>query len=52
MTTIEYEIDINAPLDKVYEYYTNPDNIKQAWPQDIVKESENVSGQKMKKVQK
>ena len=46
MTTIEYEIDINAPLDTVYEYYTNPDNIKQAWPQDIVKESENVSGQK------
>jgi ligand-binding SRPBCC domain-containing protein len=46
MQTIQYEIYINAPLDKVYEYYTNPDNIKQAWPQDIVKESENVSGQK------
>jgi ligand-binding SRPBCC domain-containing protein len=46
MTTIQYEIDINAPVDKVFEYYTNPDNIKQAWPQDIVKESENVSGQK------
>jgi len=46
MTSIQYEIDINAPVDKVYEYYTNPDNIKQAWPQDIVKESENISGQK------
>ncbi len=46
MTTIQYEIDINAPVDKVFEYYTNPDNIKQAWPQDIVKESENISGQK------
>ncbi len=46
MATIQYEIDINAPVDRVYEYYTNPDNIKQAWPQDIVKESENISGQK------
>ena len=46
MATIQYEIDINAPVDKVFEYYTNPDNIKQAWPQDIVKESENISGQK------
>ncbi|HJU58818.1 MAG TPA: SRPBCC domain-containing protein [Nitrososphaeraceae archaeon] len=37
---------MNAPLDKVYEYYTNPDNIKQAWPQDIVKESESLSDSK------
>jgi ligand-binding SRPBCC domain-containing protein len=44
MTEIKYEIDINAPVDRVYEYYTNPDNIKQAWPQDIVKESESLSG--------
>jgi hypothetical protein len=29
----------------VYEY-TNPDNIQETWPQDIVKESENVSGSK------
>ena len=43
---VQYEIDINAPLDKVFEYYTNPDNIKQAWPQDIVKESESLSGSK------
>jgi uncharacterized protein YndB with AHSA1/START domain len=41
---IQYEIDINASVDKVYEYYTNPDNIKEAWPQDIVKESESLSG--------
>jgi ribosome-associated toxin RatA of RatAB toxin-antitoxin module len=33
-------------VDKVFEYYTNPDNIKQAWPQDIVKESESLSGSK------
>jgi uncharacterized protein YndB with AHSA1/START domain len=46
MTSIQYEIDINAPVDRVYEYYTNPDNIKQAWPQDIVKESESLSGSK------
>ena len=43
---LQYEIDINALVDRVYEYYTNPDNIKQAWPQDIVKESESLSGSK------
>ena len=46
MTTIKTEVEINAPVDRVYEYYTNPDNIKESWPRDIVKESENVSGQK------
>src|ERR671933_874334 len=46
MTKINYETEINAPVTKVFEYYTNPDNIKESWPQDIVKESENVSGQK------
>jgi ligand-binding SRPBCC domain-containing protein len=46
MTKVEYQIEINAPNEKVYEYYTNPDNIREAWPQDIVKESENVSGSK------
>ena len=46
MTTVQYEIEINAPVDKVFEYYTNPDNIKQAWPRYIVKESESLSGTK------
>jgi ligand-binding SRPBCC domain-containing protein len=46
MTKIENEIEINAPVERVFEYYTNPDNIKESWPLDIVKESENVSGQK------
>jgi ligand-binding SRPBCC domain-containing protein len=46
MTKINYETEIDAPVDKVFEYYTNPDNIKESWPQDIVKGSENVSGQK------
>ena len=46
MTEIKYEININAPVDRVFEYYTNPDNIKKAWPQDIVKESESISGSK------
>jgi ligand-binding SRPBCC domain-containing protein len=46
MVKIENEIEINAPLERVFEYYTNPDNIKESWPRDIVKESENVSGQK------
>jgi ligand-binding SRPBCC domain-containing protein len=46
MTKVRYQTEINAPIEKVYEYYTNPDNIQKAWPQDIVKESENVSGSK------
>ena len=46
MTTIRNEIEINAPVASVFAYYTNPDNIKEAWPREIVKESENVSGQK------
>ena len=46
MTTIKNEIEINAPIASVFEYYTNPDNIKESWPREIVKESENVSGQK------
>ena len=46
MTKIENEIEINAPVERVFEYYTNPDNIKESWPRDIVRESENVSGQK------
>ena len=46
MTTIQTQIEINAPLNTVFEYYTNPDNIKESWPKDIIKESENVSGQK------
>ena len=46
MTTIQTQIEINAPLNTVFEYYTNPDNIKESWPRDIVKDSENVSGQK------
>ena len=29
-TKVQYEININVPVDKVFEYYTNPDNIKQA----------------------
>ena len=40
------------PVDRIYEYYTNPDNIKQAWPQDIVKESESLSNSKMRKALK
>ncbi len=46
MTTIQNQIEIKAPVERVFEYYTNPDNIKESWPHDIVKESENVSGQK------
>jgi ligand-binding SRPBCC domain-containing protein len=46
MSRIVYETDVNAQVDRVFEYYTNPDNIKEAWPRDVVKESETVSGSK------
>lgn len=46
MSTIQTSVEINAPVEQVFEYYTNPDNIKNSWPRDIVKESENLSGQK------
>jgi ligand-binding SRPBCC domain-containing protein len=46
MTKVQYQTEINAPVERVYEYYTNPNNIQEAWPQDIVKESEDVSGSK------
>ena len=46
MTRIEYEKNINAPVERVYEYYTNPDNIKEAWPRDVVKESESTTPSK------
>jgi ligand-binding SRPBCC domain-containing protein len=46
MTKVEYQTEIISPIEKVYEYYTNPDNIQEAWPRDIVKESENLSGSK------
>jgi uncharacterized protein YndB with AHSA1/START domain len=27
MSQIKYDVEINAPVERVYEYYTNPDNI-------------------------
>ncbi|MGN6629121.1 MAG: SRPBCC family protein, partial [Candidatus Nitrosocosmicus sp.] len=46
MTSIQNQIEINAPVERVFEYYTNPDNLKESLPPDIVKDSENLSGQK------
>jgi uncharacterized membrane protein len=46
MTTVEHDIEINAPVQSVYEYYTNPENIKEAWPRDVIKESEPISASK------
>lgn len=48
MTKVQYQTEINAPIERVYEYYTNPNNIQETWPQDIVKESEDISGSKNK----
>jgi uncharacterized protein YndB with AHSA1/START domain len=30
MTKVEYQTQINAPVQRVYEYYTNPNNIQEA----------------------
>ena len=46
MTKVEYQTQINARVQKVYEYYTDPNNIQDAWPRDTVKESEDLSGSK------
>jgi ligand-binding SRPBCC domain-containing protein len=46
MTRVQYETDINASVERVYEYYTNPDNIKESWPRDVVKESEATTDSK------
>src|SRR6185437_10350677 len=43
---MQNQLEINAPVEQVFEYYTNPDNLKESGPHDIVKESENVCGQK------
>ena len=46
MATLKQDVEINAPVQSVYEYYTNPDNIKEAWPRDVIKESEPISDSK------
>jgi ligand-binding SRPBCC domain-containing protein len=46
MARIQTEVDINAPIDRVFEFYTNPDNIKETWPRDVVKESESTTESK------
>jgi ligand-binding SRPBCC domain-containing protein len=46
MTQVQSEVDINAPIDRVFQYYTDPDKIKEAWPRDVVKESEATTGTK------
>ena len=38
MTEIKYELKVDAHVRSVYEYYTDPENIKKAWPSDMVKE--------------
>ena len=49
MTMLTYGVDVNAPVDKVHNYCTNPGNIQESWPSDVVKESMVVSGTKGEK---
>ncbi len=46
MTQVSTEVEINAPIDRVFQYYTDPDKIKEAWPHDVVKESETTTATK------
>jgi ligand-binding SRPBCC domain-containing protein len=46
VTRVQTDVEINAPVERVFEYYTNPDNIKEAWPKDVVKESGTTAGSK------
>src|SRR5215211_736968 len=45
MSRIEHETDIKAPVERVYEYYTNPDNIKES---ESTTPSKNEPGSEMK----
>ena len=49
MTTLSYEVDIKAPLTRVYQYSTDPENIKETWSPEIVTDSANISGTKGEK---
>jgi ligand-binding SRPBCC domain-containing protein len=46
MTLIQNQVEITAPVEQVFNYYINSDNIKGSSPRDIVRESEIISGQK------
>ncbi|MEW6604689.1 MAG: SRPBCC family protein [Thermoproteota archaeon] len=49
MPTLRYEIDVNAPVEQVYNYSTDLDNQKEAWSPEIVKDAALVSGTKGEK---
>ncbi|MEO9320344.1 MAG: SRPBCC family protein [Nitrososphaera sp.] len=49
MTSLSYETTIKAPVEKVFGYCTDPENIKEAWPPDIVTSSQQLSGVKGEK---
>ena len=50
MITIITNVEIQAPVEQIFEFYANPDNIKESWRRDIVKELEILSG--LKKVRR
>lgn len=49
MPTLSYEVDVKAPVDKVYNYCTDIDRQKEAWSPEIVKEATVISGTKGQK---
>lgn len=52
MTIVKYEIEINAPIEQVYEYYTNPDNIKKHGHRILLRNHIHFQIRKMKKALK
>ena len=49
MTTLSYEIDLNAPVDQVFNYCTDPEKVAESWSPEIVKGSTIISGTKGEK---
>jgi len=49
MTTIQNQIEINAPVERVFEYYTNPDNIKNLGLMILLKNQKIYQVKKVKK---
>lgn len=49
MTTLNYEIDVKAPVEKLFKYCTDLDHQKEAWSPEIVKEATLISGTKGEK---
>ncbi|MEO9321608.1 MAG: SRPBCC family protein [Nitrososphaera sp.] len=49
MTTLSYEMEIKAPVEKVFQYCADPENFMESWPSDVITGSQQLSGTKGEK---